>query len=661
MKQNYKSVILLLMFSFISYNSYSEPLKKTGLDEAEEAYAQNNLTQAEALYLQVLAKTPDHYLSNARLGSLYLGMNQPGKSIGYLKKALEMHKGYSLELNQQLSIAYQLSAHFDNAITLYYDLLKRGKKNSRQVRVYQKKINECISGKQLMATPLKVKVSNLGPLVNSAKVDHVPVLTASDNTILFASQRSKDIKKPTAASDEDIYLINREEKGWSSPTRLSKPFNTAQHEAILAVTAEGNKMYLYSNKDNKGDIYESRKENNNAWQSPVKLGANINTRYHELSFVVSVDGSVAFFSSNRPGGYGGLDLYMSIADGTGKWGEAINLGPNVNTSFDEDAPFLSSDNNILYFSSRGHNAMGGYDIFKSSINGSVWSVAQNLGVPINSPYDDAFYVLTQDGKTAYFSSNRPGGLGESDIYTVETEEDIALEEVTEYEGFYTAMLGANQMESIMQTANTIKAPAGKQSLKVKGYIIDALTKDTLNGRLTLLDKTLYTTESVLETNAGYFEFDLESDKSYGLLIESAGYKFSSCTLSIPEDASKGEIDFRAVLYQDTLVSPLALQNIQFYPNHDYIKSSSLAELEWLYTYLLDNPQVNVVITDYQNEEDTMQYKKKLNQQRANSVIKYLGAKGLESGRIRFQGKTKEQVTANNASANGMILQLEQND
>ena len=660
MKQNYKSVMLLLVLSIISLNAYTEPIKKTNLQEAEEAYVQNNLTQAEELYLKVLTKSPDHYLSNARLGNLYLGMNQPAKSIAYLKKALEMHKGYSLELNQQLSVAYQLSADFDNAITLYYDLLKREKKNSPQVAVYQKKINECVSGKQLLANPVKVKINNLGALVNSARVDHVPVLTGNDKTILFTSQRSKDAKKPAAASDEDIYLINQQPDGWSSPTRLAQPFNTSHHEAILAVTAEGNKMYLYNNKKRKGDIYESQKENTNAWKAPVKLGGNINTRHHELSFIVSADGNFAFFSSDRPGGYGGLDLYMSIAEENGKWSEAINLGPNVNTPYDEDAPFLSADNNVLYFSSRGHNAIGGYDIFKSSINGTVWSLAQNLGVPVNSPYDDAFYVQTQDGKTAYFSSDRPGGFGESDIYSVEAEEAGALAETEENTGVLTAMLGADQMNSIMQTANKVKTPAGNQPLKLKGYVLDALTCDTLNARISLLDKNLFTTESILETTPeGYFELNLESDKSYGLLIESDGYQFSSRTLIKPEDAGDEIVDFQAMLSRDSASASMSLQNVHFYPNHDYIKSYSLAELDWLYTFLLDNPQVDAVITGYQNQEDTMQYKKKLNKQRAASVIKYLTSKGLEPGRIRYQAKANKKLTETSAAVEGLILNLEQ--
>ena len=660
MKHHYKSVMLLLALSISSFNAYTEPVKKSNEEKAEEAYARQNLTQAEALYLKVLTKTPDHYLSNARLGSLYLGMNQPAKSIVYLKKALETHKGYSPELNRQLSVAYQLSADFDNAITLYYDLLKREKKNSPQVVVYQKKINECISGKQLSANPANVKINNLGALVNSAKVDHVPVLTADDKTILFTSQRSRDAKKPAAAADEDIYLINRQPDGWSSPTRLAQPFNSSGHESILAVTSEGNKMYLYSNKKRKGDIYESKKDNN-VWKAPAKLGANINTRHHELSFVVSADGNYAFFSSDRPGGFGGLDLYMSIAEGEGKWSEAINLGPNVNTAYDEDAPFLSTDNNILYFSSRGHNSIGGYDIFKSSINGTVWSVAQNLGVPVNSPYDDAFYVQTQDGKLAYFSSDRPGGFGESDIYSVEAEGEDVLAEDGGYNGVLTAMLNSGKSAAAgMPVSQNLTAPPVKFPSSLKGYVIDALTCDTLNARISLLNKTLYTTESVLETMPdGSFELDLNSDKSYGLLIESAGYQFSSQALAVPANTTTDTLAFTVMLHQDSAAKALTLQNVHFYPNHDYIKSSSLAELEWLYTYLLDNPHLNAVITDYLNEDDTIQYKRKLNKQRAASVIKYLDSKGLEPGRIIYEARNYKRQPPEKNQTTGMVINLEQ--
>ncbi|MGV3586721.1 MAG: hypothetical protein ACO1OF_06960 [Adhaeribacter sp.] len=657
MKQNYKCMIMLLLMSLIGSEGFAEPLKKDNIQEAEAAYAQQDLKQAEALYLQVLQKTPNHFLSNARLGSLYLGINQPAKAIAYFKQAIAVNKKYSQDLNQQLALAYQLSADYDNAITVYYDLLKREKKNSAEVAVYQKKINECIAGKQLMANPLKVKVDNLGALVNSASVDHVPVLTANDNTILFTSQRSKDLRKPAATSDEDIFMINRMEENWSSPARLKEPFNTPSHEAILAVTADGNKMYFYSNKNGKGDIYESKKEKDNVWQAPVKLGSNINTKHHELSFVLSADNNFAFFSSDRPGGYGGLDLYMSIADGNGNWSEAINLGPNINTVYDEDAPFLSADNNMLYFSSKGHNTIGGYDIFKSTINGAVWSLAQNMGVPINSPYDDAFYVQTQDGKVAYFSSDRPGGFGESDIYSVEKEEVIASTEPEEMIGPYTAMVGDDDLKAIMPMLTKAQAAQVNQSRKLMGYVIDAKTNDTLAARITLLDKTLFNTDVQVETTPeGYFELELDKDKTYGLLIESNGYQIRSQILNQPGD-SEAE-NFTAVLQPDSISSRLALQNIQFYPNQEFIKSYSLAELDWLYTYLLDNPQVDAVITDYQNTEDTVQDKKKLNQQRAASVIKYLNAKGLEPGRIRYAAKNTKNLPSKNEMAMGLVINLE---
>ena len=303
MKQNYKLVILLLVM--LVYNpAYPSPTFKSSFEEAEAAYSNNKLVQAEELYLKVLRVTPDHFLSNVRLGSLYLNLNQPARSVPYLKKALEMRKGYSEDLNKQLGLAYQLSNDFDNAITLYFDLLKRQNKNRSEAAVYQKKITECMAGKQLMANPGKVSVRNLGALVNSASTDHVPLLTQNDKAMLFTSQRSRDKIKPAASTDEDIFLMNQVENGWSEPTRLAKPFNTPKHEAILAVTASGNRMYMYSNKEANGNIYESEKVND-TWKAPVKLGATINTRHHELSFALSADGNFAFFSSDRPGGFGG--------------------------------------------------------------------------------------------------------------------------------------------------------------------------------------------------------------------------------------------------------------------------------------------------------------------------------------------------------------------
>jgi outer membrane protein OmpA-like peptidoglycan-associated protein len=652
MKQNYK-LVLFLMLTLTYTTAQAKPTYKTGFEEAEAAYAENKLVQAEELYLKVLRVTPDHFQSNARLGSLYLGLNQPARSVAYLKKALEMRKSYSVELNKQLGLAYQLSNDFDNAITLYFDLLKRQNKNSAEIAVYQKKINECVAGKQLFAHPVKVQVRNLGALVNSASTDHVPVLTTQDKTMLFTSQRPKITGKLAGNNqDEDIFLMDQQENGWSEPKRLEKPFNSTKHEAILAVTADGNKMYLYNNKEANGDIYESEKVNG-AWKAPVKLGKTINTRHHELSFTLSADGNFAFFSSDRPGGFGGMDLYMSINEGNGKWSEAINLGSNINTAYDEDAPFLNNDNSVMYFSSKGHNSMGGYDIFKSTIKGTAWSVAQNMGVPVNSSYDDAFYVQTQDSKIAYFSSDRPGGFGESDIYAIVAEETAAVLDKAQPEGVFTAMLNADY---IVYPAPGTETPVLKNTYLLTGYITDALTRKPLNTQVTLLDKTLFTTEAIIQTDEnGYFELEVAQDRNYGLVIESEGYPITSQPVVLPERPEGEAVELRPLLIQDSAHSALALQNVHFFPNHDYIKSYSLAELDWLYTYLQDNPTLDVLITDYINPDDTIQYKKNLNAKRAAAVIKYLRSKGLEAGRVSFQAKKDTQYKAKNSEATGMII------
>jgi hypothetical protein len=214
---------------------------------------------------------------------------------------------------------------------------------------------------------------------------------------------------------EDIYESKRINGQWTKPVNVGSPLNTDYHDACLRFNSKENKLYIYRSKNY--DIYVSKKLEK-GWSKPKSMGRNISSYYGEYSMYITEDEQTIYFSSDRPGGYGGLDIYKSELGKNGIWGKAINLGPTINTKENEDAPFLSQDGTKLYFSSEGHETMGYYDIFVSKLEDGQWQTPQNMGYPINSAAQDSYFTLSIDGKKAYFSSSREGGQGVYDIYVV---------------------------------------------------------------------------------------------------------------------------------------------------------------------------------------------------------------------------------------------------
>jgi Tol biopolymer transport system component len=197
--------------------------------------------------------------------------------------------------------------------------------------------------------------------------------------------------------------------------------NTKFFDSSLAFSPDGTTLFVYKD-DGGGDIYFSERNKDGTWSSLEALPGVINSSYRESSISITKDGELLYFASERPGGFGGSDIYVCTKDSRGEWSRVKNLGSAINTEYDEDGPFIDYDGKALYFSSRGRKGMGGFDIFKSNLldkEKNECSDPENMGYPINSPDDDVFFSGTKDGKRWYYSSVRGDGLGYSDIYKIE--------------------------------------------------------------------------------------------------------------------------------------------------------------------------------------------------------------------------------------------------
>jgi Tol biopolymer transport system component len=288
----------------------------------------------------------------------------------------------------------------------------------------------------MVSKPSSIKVINLGDTINSEYADYGPVLTADQQMLIFTSARPNTTGGEIDESDgryyEDIYISYKLNSGWTAPLGIGPGINTNGHDASISLSPDGQKLLIYRYDQDllssgiPGDLYVSKLKGT-TWTNATKLPQSINTRAWEPSACYSADERSLFFSSNREGGKGGTDLYMVRQLPNGEWALPMNLGDKLNTPFDEDSPFIHPDGKTLYFSSNGHKTMGGYDIFVSRYDDEKkeWSTPENLGYPINTAHDDIHFTLTADGRRVYFSSIRPEGKGDNDIYYADMNTEAA--------------------------------------------------------------------------------------------------------------------------------------------------------------------------------------------------------------------------------------------
>ncbi len=330
------------------------------------------------------------------------------------------------EVNYYLGKLNHLLKDYDHAIYYFNQFKYFGGDNEYTKKEVDDLIEKCHNAMILEATCDKaIQVKNMGSTVNSKYAEYAPLIPADESFMIFTSRRPNPFWNkidPLGDYFEDVYISKKDSlKSWLAPVILDSAINTPVHDAGTGLSADGEKLLIYrTSKDMKsGDIYESF-FSDKKWSKPEPLGANVNSpEYSETSACYSPNGEIIFFSSNRPGGFGGKDLYLVRKLQNGKWGKPFNLGPKINTEYNEDAPFVNPLGNILYFSSEGHKNMGGYDIFKSAFDETGnFSEPSNLGCPVNTVDDDIFFVINTDGTKGYLSSEREGGFGLQDIYTV---------------------------------------------------------------------------------------------------------------------------------------------------------------------------------------------------------------------------------------------------
>jgi len=430
MKKNNKSTNmkkLALLLIIISAGTVCRSQDNIRLQEAfydaEYFLMRGDYSDALPYYQGIYAAMPENASIAFRLGLCYLNIEgSKNLAIEYLENAVQKVSGKYREGSlRQTEAPYEALFFLGDAYRINYMFEKAKEAYSRyrqtllptdigNLMFIDQQIAACNNAPELMSKPVKFTVEEVDDIINDVNDNFFPVVSADARVIAYM----------TSMKFYDAIMFSRFVRNeWTPPVNITPELQSDGDHYISCITS-GNTLMLLSKDDNINSDIWSSKFDGTRWEPARKLKKEINTKYWEAHGFITEDGSTLIFASDRPGGFGGLDLYISKPGPDGEWGTPVNLGPEVNTPFNEDRPFLINDGKTLFFASQGHHNMGGYDIFRSDIQyNGLWSIPENLGYPLNNPDDNVFFCPSDNGKAGYLSlSGRDGGSGGADIYLI---------------------------------------------------------------------------------------------------------------------------------------------------------------------------------------------------------------------------------------------------
>jgi len=422
-----KRIVILCSCVFFALSLFALAPMKTERERVDKLMRNRNYSDAITLIDEMLILHPENAEFNFMLGvCFYHATNDVSKAIAQLEKTHKITERRKLliEVKFFLAKAYHINMQFDKAINMYDSikelLFARNKRKRKEVDVL---VDRCKYAKKMCAMPLNVDFTLLGSIINTSADEHTPCLSADERFMIYTSRKkaSSDSVAIDGKYYENIYYSICDGNNWNSPKLLTDG-TSASHKASVSISFDGRTMILYkANSDDVsnagGDFYISYRTGYK-WSTPIKLSDNINSLSRETHASLSADGNTIYFSSDRPGGMGGMDIYKSVKSESGNWGVATNLGGKINTIDDEISPYIHADGRTLYFSSNRKLTVGGFDIFSSDLINGEWIDSENMGYPINSTRDDIYFNITADGKRAYMASRRSEGQGLLDLYKI---------------------------------------------------------------------------------------------------------------------------------------------------------------------------------------------------------------------------------------------------
>lgn len=544
-------------------------------------------------------------------------------SVSNFEKAFSLDSVYARDFLLPYSISLAGCGRFADALQAVNRFLLNPRLNDRSIKAaeFRKKTYE-FAIHYAETHPEKNYVfapENLGDSINTVNLEYFPSLTIDGKKLIFT--RRIDNK-------ESFYESDQENGTWGNAFPLQGKINSPDYNVgAQNISQDGQWLVFTGCNFPRGmgscDLYISYLTKN-GWSEPQNLGYNINTEFWESTPSLSPDKRDLYFSSNRPGGYGGKDIWVSHRNDNGSWSEPKNLGPQINTAGDESTPFIHADNQTLYFNSNG---LPGYsekpDLFvtRKQDDGS-WSKPENLGYPVNTIDDEGSLIVAANGKTAYYSSDRADTRGGLDIYTFQLRKDLRP----------------------------------LKTLWAKGKVYDAKTKAGLPSTVVLTDVNTQKAVSRLQTDEdGNYLVTLPIGKDYAFNVHRKGYLFYSQNYNMKDISSDSVFQADIPLEPIEANAKVILKNVFFDTKKTELKPESISELDNVVTLMKENPNLKIQISGYTDNVGKPEDNLRLSTGRAVAVVNYLLSKGINNNRLSFKGYGEADPIASNSTEEGKAL------
>lgn len=587
--------------------------------EADNYRVRGQFKQAFDLLNQAIQKDKNFCEAYYRMALVHYGTKD-------LKKAIEwMNKGLALtsDPKKQKIFWYDLAefhlqlGDYANAKKFATQFLAEEKINKQKIEsatLWLKTSEFGLTG-QKIAAEYQPKI--LSDTVNCFLMQYFPVLTADEQQLFFTRRNGK-----TVNDTEDLVVSTKDSRGrWSKPVSVSPNINTIENEGTCTVSADGRQLIFTSCRGRKGfggcDLFMSTKQGD-AWSEPVNLGPGINSSYWESQPALSADGRVLYFASERKGGRGGKDIYVSYKNEKGEWSRAEILPPLINTPKDDLSPFIHANGRTLFFASNGRIGFGGYDIYVAELIDNTWTEPKNFGAPVNNFEDQFSLFISADGKTGYYSHERDRDENTGRIYEIKIPEAQQVAHRSNY---------------------------------VKGIVLDAENGNPIKARIELMDLKKNELVSIVASDSlnGKYLMVLTHGSDYGLFVSAQGYLYKSFNFNYEQANLLQPITIDIELQRAKSGATVVLNNIFFDYNKFDLKAESVVELEKVLRFLSENQKIKIEVSGHTDNQGNEENNLLLSQKRAASVSAYLTEKGIAMNRIKTLGLGSKKPIVDNAT------------
>ncbi len=617
--------LLIIAGLSISLLCFAQKNKEKQQQKAQEAYdagmlqLRDGLTRdAVPLLGKAIEYNPqfvDAYLS---LAGVYGELKQYDKAVLYYEKARNIDTAEFAYLQLPYSIDLAALGRWQDALSAVNRFLALPKLSDKSIKsgqyrksCYQFAIDYAQSHP---ADDYVFAPKNLGDSINSKEAEYYPSFTIDDSLFVFTRREG--------GNREDFIESSKTNNGYSQSKLIPGDINIEPYKGAINISGDGEWLLFAGDFGRKGfgnyDLYLSY-NTPKGWSEPFNLGNNINTEFWESSPSISPDKNALYFSSNRPGGYGGKDLYVSYRQKNGKWGPAQNMGAEVNTAGDELAPFIHADNQTLYYTSDGLPGYGGSDMYMLRKKGNNWGKPENLGYPVNTIDNEGSLFIASDGLTAYYASDRADTHGDLDLYQF----------------------------SLQPAVRPLR------TLYIKGYVTDAKTGKGLPCSVELASDSSHQIITKIQTDeTGFYFITLPVGSNYTFTVNRKDYLLYSDVFALNKKLPDSTYQKDIALQPIKLNALVTLKNIQFATNSFQLEPVSFIELDKVIQLLNDNPTIHLQINGHTDDTGTPAANLALSANRAKAVAEYIISKGIAAQRLTSKGFGQTQPVADNSTEDG---------